>query len=283
MTTLTSRNGELNFGPDFPVVLINAQLQVLYRSSKVIDALKLGKIERLLKMARFGAEVGTDMVDILLTHPELDEVALLPKVAVAVHEELGCPISLDSRNPQALAAALDALKPYKALLNSVTAEKHALVTLLPIAAEYGAAVVGMPIGDIYGMPKTVEGRMAEAQVIIDAAATYGIPKEDIVMDAICLAASVEPGSMLVTLETLRRFHEELGVATTLGVGNAGHGMPERTQIELAYLLAAIPWGLDSALVNSKTPLLIEETRAMDFLSGRDPYGLRYIKHYRNKK
>ena len=283
MTKLTSRNGELEFGPGLPTMLINDQLRVMDQSPEVLEELKAGKIEKLLELARLGAEVGTDAVDILINHPDLDEAALLPKIAIAVHEEIGCPISLDTRDPEALYTALAALQPYKALINSITAEAETMDALLPIAAEFNAAIVGMPIGDIHGMPKDVDGRVTEAQVLIEAAADYGIPREDIVMDAICLASSAEPGSMMVTLKTLQAFHEELDVATTLGIGNAGHGMPTPTLIDLAFLLAAVPWGLDSALVDPKTPNLIEEVRAIDFLTARDPYGLRYIKHYRNKK
>jgi hypothetical protein len=48
-------------------------------------------------------------------------------------------------------------------------------------------------------------------------------------------------------------------------------------------VAAIPWGLDVALVDPSTLGLIEVTRAVDFLTGRDLYGKRYIEHYWAKK
>jgi 5-methyltetrahydrofolate--homocysteine methyltransferase len=141
----------------------------------------------------------------------------------------------------------------------------------------------MPIGHLHGMPKTVEGRLAEARVIVEAAEVQGIPREDIVIDAICLASAAEPASMKVTLETLSALHRELGVTTLLGIGNAGFGMPDQTRVDLAYLLAAIPWGLDAALVDPATPGLVEGARAVDFLTGNDPFGKRYIDHYRAKK
>lgn len=283
MTTLTSKKGSLQFGPGLPTVLINDQLRVMDQSPEVLAELQQGRLDMMLQLARFGDEVGMDMVDILVNHPGVDEVALLPKIAEAVHEEIGCPISLDSRNPKALESALAILQPYKALINSVTAEKESLETLLPIAKKYGAAIVGMPVGHLYGLPRTMEGRLAEARVIMEAAERYGIPREDVVVDAICLASSVEPNSMTVALQTLRVLHEELGVATILGIGNAGFGMPDQTHIDLAYLLAAIPWGLDAALVNPATPELVQGVRAVDFLVGNDPYGLRYIQYYRTFK
>ena len=140
----------------------------------------------------------------------------------------------------------------------------------------------MPIGRQHGMPKTVDGRLAEARVIIEAAEDQGIPHEDIVIDAICLASAAEPGSMQVTLETIRALHDELEVATILGIGNAGFGMPDQTRIDQAYLVAAVPWGLDAALVDPATPGLVEGARAVDFLTGNDLFGKRYIDHYRAK-
>ena len=253
------------------------------QSPDVLAELCQGKFDRLLELARFGQQTGMDMVDILINHLDLVEADLLPQIAVAVHEESGCTISLDSRDPAALDAALAALLPYKALINSVTAEADSLEVLLPIARRYGAAVVGMPIGHRYGMPKTVEGRLAEAWVIVEAAERHGIPREDVVVDGICLASAAEPGSMQVTLETLRALDRELGVSTILGIGNAGFGMPDQTRVDLAYLLAAVPWGLDAALVDPATPGLLEGVRAVDFLVGTDPYGSRYIQHYRAKR
>jgi 5-methyltetrahydrofolate--homocysteine methyltransferase len=282
VTTLTAPTGGVSFGPGLPVVLINDQLRIMDQAPEVLARLRESEIDPLVTLAHRGQELGTDMVDILINHPELDEVKLLPRIATAVHEAVGCPISLDSRNQRALRAALAALRPYKAMINSVTAEAESLEGLLPIASEYGAALVGMPIGDRYGLPKDAAGRISEARVIIERAADYGIPKDDIVIDAICLASSAEPGSMNVTLETLRRLHEELDVATTLGIGNAGHGMPWKTHIDLAYLIAAVPWGLDSALVDPHTPHLIKQVRAIDFLTARDPYGTRYLAHYRSQ-
>jgi 5-methyltetrahydrofolate--homocysteine methyltransferase len=283
MTILSSRNGTIEFGPGLPTLLINDQLRIMDQSPAVLAELQAGKLDKMLEIARFGQSACTDVADILVNHPGLDEVNLLPRIAAAVHEEVGCPISLDSRNPEALEAALAALSPYKALINSVTAESDSLAELLPIASRYGAAIVGMPIGHLHGMPKTVKGRVAEARVIVEAAAGYGISREEIVMDAICLASSAEPGSMQVTLETLGALRRELGVATILGIGNAGFGMPDQTRIDLAYLLAAVHWGLDAALVDPATPGLLAGVRAIDFLTDNDPFGRRYIRRYRAQK
>jgi 5-methyltetrahydrofolate--homocysteine methyltransferase len=282
VTQLSGRNGVLEFGPGRPTVLINDQLRVMDQTPEVLAELKAGCFDTLLELARWGHAAGMDMVDILLGHPDLDEASLLPCLATRVHEEIGCPIVLDSRDPGALEAALEALRPYKALINSVTAETACLETLLPLARRYGAAIVAMPLGHRHGLPKTVGGRLEELREILAAAERYGIPREDVVVDTICLASAAEADSMRVTLETTRAVNA-MGLSTILGIGNAGYGMPEPTRVDLAYLIAAIPWGLNAALVNPATDGLVETVRAVDFLCGNDPYGLRYIQHYRARR
>lgn len=283
MTTITGRNGAIAFGPGLPVLLVNDQLRVIDQRPEVLADLREGRLERLIDLAHFGHTRGTRVVDILLAHYDLDERIVLPAAAKAVHEAIGCPISLDSRSPQALAAALEAMRPYKCLVNSVTAEGEALRQLLPVAAEFGAAIVAMPTGEDEPLPMTVEKRLQNSARIIDEAGRYGIPREDVVVDAILLAASAAPGSMQVTLDTLKALHAELGVATILGVGNAGFGMPEQLVIDLAFLMAAVPWGLDSALVDPATPHLLACTQAIDFLSGRDPVGSSIIGRCRPRR
>jgi len=280
MTVLTSRNGLIEFGPGFPTLLINDQLRVMDQDPEVLQELRYGKFDQLMDIARAGIEKGFQVVDILINHPDLDETVLLPKIARRINEELGCFISLDTRNPEALDAALAAIRPTKALINSVTAEAPLLENLLPLARKYGAALVGLPIGTNCGIPDTANGRLEQTRIILDAAQAIGISKEDVVIDAICLASSAAPDTFKTTLDTLSGLHRELGLSTILGIGNAGFGMPAPTWIDLAYILGAIPSGLDSALANPATEGMVQSVLALDFLVGNDPVGKRYIKYYR---
>lgn len=283
MTMLTAPHGDIKFGPGLPTILINDQLRVMDQSAAVLAALCEGNLDEIINLARTGLALGTDMVDVLVYHPDLNEEELLPQIVSRIKKEIGCPICLDSANPAAIEAGLAALRPYKGMINSVTATTAALDTILPIAKQYGAAVVGMPIGDHHGLAKDPAHRLAEAKMIVEACLGIGIPRQDIVMDAVCLAAGVEDKSFNLVLETLRLFRQELGLSTILGIGNAGHGMPWATMIDLTYLLGAIPWGLDAALVNPATAGLVNMVRAMDFLMGKDAAGRRYLHHYRQQK
>jgi cobalamin-dependent methionine synthase I len=206
---LTSPDGLIEYGPAHPTMLINDQLYVINKPDHVVEALSRGQIDDFLELAKWGHTLGTDMTAILLTHPEIDEVELLPRVARAVLDETGSPVGLDTRNPEAIEAALSEIHPYKSILWTVTAEEAVLEKLLPIAKHYGAVVAGMPMGrKSVHVPMTASERLAEAQVIIDACEGIGIPPEDVVIDAVCMPAGLlQPNSYRVTLETIAGLHE----------------------------------------------------------------------------
>jgi 5-methyltetrahydrofolate--homocysteine methyltransferase len=197
---------------------------------------------------------------------------------IALWEATGCAIAIDSRDPAIVERAL-AVYPYKALCNTVTGEPEVLRTMLPVIAQYGAAV-GTALVDEQGVPETVEARLAVAGRIVRAAEAHGIPREDVMIDGVCLPSSVMPDTARTTLQTLKALHEELGVPTLLGISNAGYGIPNPTPIDLAYLVAAVSWGLDVAMVNPATPCLAEVVPAIDFLMGTDRYAQRYLRRYR---
>ncbi len=76
----------------------------------------------------------------------------------------------------------------KPIVDSANGETETLEKILPLCKKYGAAVVGLAL-DKGGIPPTVEGRVAIARHIVDAAHAAGIPDEDIYIDCLCLTAS----------------------------------------------------------------------------------------------
>jgi 5-methyltetrahydrofolate--homocysteine methyltransferase len=284
MTTLTSSNGTLEFGQGFPTMLINDQLHVINKPDNIIEPLSQGKFDYFLELANWGKTMGTDMTAILITHPAIDEVEFLPKLAKSIQAATDLPVGLDTRNAEAIEAALAALSPYKSIIWTVTAEQSILEVLLPIAKKYGAVVAGMPMGhQSSGVPMTAEERISEAKIIIDACLGIGIPKEDIVIDAICMpVALLEKNSYQTSLKTLATL-KEMGITSQLGIGNASSNMPDREHIHLAYLLGALSWGLDAAFINPGISGLISSVRAMDMLTERDPDCRRFLKLWRSNR
>ena len=280
---LTNAAGVIPFGPAAATLCVNDQCGYECERPEVQAELEAGRFDSLVQLARVGVELGLPVFNAQLMAPDLAplERTLLPRLVEAVYAATGACIAVDSRDPVTVDRALAAY-PHKALCNSVTGEHENLRTMLPIIAGHGAAI-GTALVYEGGVPKTVQERLMVARRIVEAAGAHGIPREDVLIDAVCLPASVAPGSMRVTLETLKALHEELGVPTLLGISNAGYLMPQPRMLDLAFFVAAVSWGLDVAMIDPRTPLLPWITRGLDFLTGSDPAGKGYLSYYRGQR
>jgi 5-methyltetrahydrofolate--homocysteine methyltransferase len=101
-----------------------------------------------------------------------------------------------------------------------------------LVKKYGGAVIALTL-DESGIPDTVSGRVALAKKIINKASEYGIGKNEIIVDPLCLTISSDKDSANVTLQTVKALHEE-GIKTSLGVSNVSFGLPEREKINTVF-------------------------------------------------
>jgi 5-methyltetrahydrofolate--homocysteine methyltransferase len=127
-----------------------------------------------------------------------DDVKLLPETIRRLQESFDIPLCLDSPNPRAIEAALKAAAG-KCLINSVNGEEASLKNLLPLAKEYGAAIIGLCMDDD-GITHDPEKRVSIAEKIIERALKVGIKPEDVIIDPLAMAVSADPNACLVTLE-----------------------------------------------------------------------------------
>ncbi len=278
-TIVTSKNRKVEFGKGLPTAIIGERINPTGKK-KLAEDLSKGKFDVLVQEALSQKEAGADILDVNVAVSGVDEITILPKAVLKVLEVSGLPVCIDSSNPEALKKALE-VYPYKALVNSVTGQEKSLKAVLPLVKKFGASVVGLTMDDS-GIPKTADKRFAVAKRIIEVAESYGVPREDIVIDCLCLTQATETNSAVVTLKTLTRVSRELGVTTVLGVSNISFGMPDRKIINLSFLSQAISQGLNVAIVDPTIEGMVETILASDFLVGRDSYGRRYLKYYREK-
>ncbi len=279
-TIVTSKDRKVEFGKGLPTAIIGERINPTGKK-KLAEDLSQGKFDVLVQEALSQKEAGADILDVNVAVSGVDETTTLPKAVLKVLEVSELPVCIDSSNPEALKKALE-VYPYKALVNSVTGQEKSLKAVLPLVKKFGASVVALTMDDS-GIPQTADKKFAVAKRIIEVAESYGIPKEDIVIDCLCLAQAAEGNSAVATLEALARVSRELGVATVLGVSNVSFGMPDRKIINLSFLAQAISQGLNAAIVDPTIKGMVETILASDFLAGRDSYGKRYLKYYRKKE
>lgn len=168
-------------------------------------------------------EAGADALDVNVGLPEIDEAATLVSLVGKIQGVSPLPLQIDSSDPVAVEAAVRVYSG-KPIINSVNGKQESLDAVLPIAKHYGCAVVGLAL-DEQGIPPTAEGRFAVAQRIVEEADKYGIPRSDIFIDCLVMAASTNQAEVVEILRAITMVKERLGVRTVLGVSNVSFGLP----------------------------------------------------------
>lgn len=246
---------------------------------KLQAALREQDSSYVLREALAQEEAGAVVLDVNVGLPDLDEVQLLSDTAESIQSVTALPLQLDSSNPAAMERALRRYNG-KPLINSVNGKQESLDAILPLVQKYGGGLVCLCL-DETGIPDTVEGRLAIAEHIAQEAARYGIPRRELLIDALTLPVSAGEENARITLETLRRAKHELGLHTALGVSNVSFGLPRREQLNTAFFTLAMQAGLDGAIINPNSADMMGAYRSFRALWGQDGKSADYIEAYRD--
>ena len=240
---------------------------------KLKEALRTGDDTYLLKEGQKQAEAGVQILDVNVGLPEIDEVAVMARLIPALQAVTDLPLQIDSADAKVLETAMR-LYNGKPLINSVNGKAESMEGIFPLVAKYGGAVIALTM-DETGIPATAEGRVSIAETIIHRAAEFGIGKEDIIVDPLCLTVSSDSESAKVTLKAVRMLKER-GIKTSLGVSNISFGLPKRDKINTVFFAQALMQGLNCAIMNPFSQGMMDVYYAHRALSGLDAACLGYI-------
>lgn len=207
----------------------------------------------ILNMAASQEENGADILDVNVGLPGLDETAVMTETVRELQSVTDLPLQIDTSDVKAMEQAMRIYNG-KPMVNSVNGKKEVMEAVFPLVRKYGGVVVALCL-DENGIPETAAGRLAVAKKIYETAASYGIEKKDILVDALCMAVSSDKNGAMTTLETVKRVKEELGGKTVLGVSNISFGLPMREHINSAFFLLALENGLSAAIINPGLPAM----------------------------
>ncbi|MGD8966796.1 MAG: dihydropteroate synthase [Anaerolineae bacterium] len=263
---------------DLPTVIIGEKINPTGRSW-LTKQLTEGNLEALRGEATQQLADGADVLDVNVGAASVNEAELLPRAVEIIQDTVGVPLCIDTADKAALEAALKVYQG-KPLINSVNGEEKNLERVLPLVAEYGAAVIGLTMDDD-GIPREAEKRLEIARKIVERAESLGIPREDVLIDCLALTVSAEPDAAIITLKTIDLVRTELGVNQALGHSNVSFGLPDREVINRVALGMVIRAGVNAPIVNAAE--VKQSILAADLLLGRDQYAMNYIKYYREHK
>ncbi|MDR1375357.1 MAG: homocysteine S-methyltransferase family protein [Holosporaceae bacterium] len=241
------------------------------------QALLDNNIDYILNQGICQVEAGAKILDVNVGFPGINEEAMMRTVVNRLQSVVDAPLQIDSTNPKTLEAGLRVVAG-KPLINSVNGKEQSLHSILPLAKKYGAAVLGLCL-DENGIPNKAEDRVNIARKILQAALDIGIRREDVYIDCLVLAASVQQPEVMETLRAICMVKEELNLKTVLGVSNISFGLPNRELMNQTFLTLALGVGLDLPIINPNISSMNDAVAACNVLLNHDRNSLSYIARY----
>lgn len=230
-------------------------------------ALREGDYDYAVGEAVAQQRAGAEILDVNAGLPDIDEPVVLRALVETLQATVPCPLQIDSSDPAAIEAAVRGYAG-KPLVNSVSGKRDSLDAVLPIVRRYGCAVVGLTL-DEDGIPPTAEGRVAIAERIVAEAERAGIPRCDVAIDCLVMAAATNQSEVREILRAVAMVKERLGVRTVLGVSNVSFGMPQRNLVNATFLAAAFGAGLDLPILNPLSDRYRDAVAAFRVINGQD--------------
>ena len=240
------------------------------------EALRNNDIDYILGEGLAQQDAGAHVLDVNVGLPEIDEKAMLTKVAFELQAIIDLPLQIDTTDVDAMEAALRQYNG-KAMINSVNGKEEVMKEIFPLVKKYGGLVVCLTL-DEDGIPDDAAKRVEIAKKIIKTASSYGIAKKDLIFDTLAMTVSADSNAALATLEALRVIRHDLGCHTSLGVSNVSFGLPNREIITAAFFNLAMENGLSAAIMNPKAAEMMKAYYSFRALHGIDLNCTDYIEN-----
>lgn len=243
-------------------------------------ALKEERYDELVVEAIKQDQAGAHVLDVNVGLPGIDETVTMKHVIKLLQEVISLPLQIDSSLPKAIEQACRYYNG-KPLINSVNGKDETMEAIFPIVKKYGGVVIGLTL-DENGIPPLAKDRYKIAKKIIKKAESFGISKENIVIDCLVLTVSAQQKEVMETIKAVAMV-KELGVHTVLGVSNVSFGLPNRPLLNKTFLAMAMSAGLDLPIINPLDQELMATIDAFNVLFNYDKDASIYIDHQANQE
>ena len=227
------------------------------------------------------ADAGADILDVNVGLPEIDEPQMMQNTVLGLQSILNTPLQIDTSDIVAMEKALRIYNG-KAMVNSVNGKEKVMDEVFPLVKKYGGVLVCLTL-DENGIPETVDGRIEIAKRIINKAEKYGISKDNLVFDPLCMTVSTNKDNAKITLECIEKLTNDLDVKTVLGVSNVSFGLPNRELLNSTFFTLAMGQGLSAGIINPKSEAMMNAYYSFNALNGLDENFEQYIANVTDTK
>ncbi len=194
-----------------------------------------------------------------------------------VQEAVDTPICIDTNKPKILAEAIKACKP-GTLINSTTASAEKLDSMMPIAAEHGACIIGV-VMDEAGAPKDADKRVENAGMILAKAMEVGLEPDQVYLDPIIMPLKFMQEQAQEILAAIRQFtlFSDPPPHIVCGLSNISNNTKHKSLINRIFLAMAIGCGMDAAICDVMDTRLVNAAVAAELVMDRQIYADSFVR------
>ncbi|MBR5050972.1 MAG: dihydropteroate synthase, partial [Desulfovibrio sp.] len=272
---LTSRQRLVRIGEGEPFTVIGERINPTGKP-RLTAELQQGVFSLALEYAERQIEAGCRVLDVNVGAHQVDQKALLPKLASLLASRHKAPLSIDSSDDEAVKATLPWM-PASCLVNSISGGPERMQSLGLACRDFGCPFILLPIKGAK-LPKTAAERIAILEAQLAEAERLGIPRRLVMVDILALAVSSRADGAVQCLELLRWCRGN-GFATTLGLSNLSFGLPARELVNATFLCMGAGAGLSSCIANPSSLRVREASAALAVLMDHDPHAESFIAGY----
>jgi 5-methyltetrahydrofolate--homocysteine methyltransferase len=276
-TIVKSPTQTVLIGPNEPFVIIGERINPTGRK-KLASEMMAGDFSRVVSDALAQVKAGAHILDVNAGVPSAEPHKVEPELMVRaieiVQSVTDLPLSIDSSVVPALIAGIKAAKG-RPIVNSITGEEERMEAILPIVAEYNLPVIGI-CNDENGISYDPLVRLQVAKKIIARAESYGIKREDVLLDPLAMPVGAVNTAGRDLFQLVRMIREELGCNTVCGASNISFGMPNRHLLDSIFVPMAIAAGMTCAITNPVNQQVRHAIYAADVFMGNDESCMNYL-------
>jgi 5-methyltetrahydrofolate corrinoid/iron sulfur protein methyltransferase len=246
------------------------------------NAIKQKDKETIQRCAIDQVKSGADALDVNCGPASKQPISDIQWLVEVIQEVTDKTLSLDSSNPRVIEAGLRVAK-NKVVINSTTADPEKLDILVSLAKQYNTKLIGLTISS-KGIPQNKDQRLELAAMIVTNCQEKGFPIENLFLDPIVLPVNVAQAQMKDILESIHEFKliSEPSPKTIVGLSNVSQGSSFRSLINRTFLIMAVAYGLDAAILDPKDKDLIDAIITAELILNKNIYCDSFLDAYRKK-
>lgn len=260
------------------MIIIGEKLNGAIRS--VAEAIQKRDGEFIRALATRQLDSRADYLDVCSGVHEGDADILKWMIGLIQADHPDVKFSLDSPDPDTILECITACK-NPGMINSVSLEGNKADKIFSAVADQKSWKIVALLLDDTGIPDDVEKRMDNFHRLVKKADEYGIAIDQLYFDPMVFTVGTSPDSFLNFIGAAKQIRAEYPDSHIVsGLSNISFGLPCRKALNHAFLIGAMMFGMDSAIMDPLNRDMLGGVYAAEALLGIDEYCIEYLSAYR---